>query len=150
MFSWIFSSHKNHSLSWYVAAGVLILSLIVYSIFEWLYVMSITLFLLAWVYILIENNSSPTTSVNVDNSGIHVWSTFYSYTSLRAFSIVYIETQAVYLRLIPEKKLSTMIDIPLTYEVDVIELKNFLLTQLTEEKDAKFTNSDALIHVMRL
>jgi hypothetical protein len=56
----------------------------------------------------------------------------------------------MYLRITPRKKLSTIIDITLTQDVNPVELKNWLAERLEEEKDVKFSNSDALIHVMRL
>jgi hypothetical protein len=57
---------------------------------------------------------------------------------------------AVYLRITPRKKLSAVFDIPMTPDVNPVDLGNYLTTHLEEEKDVKFSNTDALIHVMRL
>lgn len=150
MLSWSFSTHKEHTASWYVIAIVVVLSLVVYGIIEGMYSMSVVAFLFAWVYILMENNSNPITHVQIDNSWIRIGGTFYDYSSIISFSIVYIEDRALYLRITPRKKLSTVLDIPLTQDVNPVELKSYLGDHLQEEKDVKFSNTDALIHVMRL
>lgn len=97
-----------------------------------------------------ENNSSPVTQAEIDDTGIRVGGTFYDYSSLTSFAIVYIEDRALYLRITPRKKLATVLDIPLTQDVNPVELKSYLAERLEEEKDVKFSNTDALIHVMRL
>ncbi len=150
MFSWDFSTHKEHSAAWYIAAIVVVLSLVTYGIIEWIYLLSIAAFLFAWVYILMENNANPVTHVDVDNTGIRVGTTFYEYSSLVSYAIVYVRDTPIYLRITPRKKLSTVIDIPLTPDVDAVELRNYLSGQLEEEKNAQLSNSDVLIHAMRL
>ena len=150
MFSWSFSTHKEHSASWYVVAIIIVLSLVTYGIVEGIYIMSVVSFLFAWVYILMENNSSPVTRADIDESGIRVGGTFYDYSSLMAFSIVYVQDRAMYLRITPRKKLTTVLDIPLTQDVNPVELKNYLGERLDEDKDVKFSNTDALINIMRL
>jgi len=150
MFSWSFSTHKEHSASWYIIAMIVVLSLVTYGIIEGIYIMSIVSFLFAGVYILMENNSSPVTKVDIDEGGIRVGANYYDFSSLSSFSIVYVEDRALYLRITPRKKLSTVIDIPLNTDVNAIELRSYLSGQLEEEKNAQFSNSDALIHVMRL
>ena len=97
-----------------------------------------------------ENNSSPVTRADIDESGIHVGGTFYDYSSLTAFSIVYVQDRAMYLRITPRKKLTTVLDIPLTQDVNPVELKNYLGERLDEDKDVKCSNTDALINIMRL
>lgn len=65
MFSWSFSTHKEHSPSWYVFAIVVVLMLVVYGILQQLYLMSVVAFLFTGVYLLMENNSAPITEVNI-------------------------------------------------------------------------------------
>jgi MFS superfamily sulfate permease-like transporter len=72
MFTWNFSTHKEHSASWYIMAIIVVLSLVVYGIVEGIYIMSVVSFLFAGVYILMENNSNPITRVDIDEAGIHV------------------------------------------------------------------------------
>ena len=70
--------------------------------------------------------------------------------SLEKFAIIRKQNTPLYLRFSPRKKLSPIISIPLTTEVDIDELRDFLTSLIEEDKDAVLTNSDALIHAMRL
>ncbi len=150
MFSWAFSSHKEHSAGWYIVAIIVVLSLVAYGITQWLYLLSIVSFLFAGVYILMENNSNPITRVEIDASGIKVGNSFYDMKSLATFSIIRSWDTPIYLRLIPRKKLSPMVDIPLTQDVNPIALKEWLSNYVEEDKDATLSNSDVIIHAMRL
>lgn len=150
MFSWSFATHKQHTASWYIIAIIVVLSLVTYGIIEGIYIMSVVSFLFAGVYILMENNSNPITHTEIDNSWIRIGGTFFDYSAIQSFSIVYIEDRPMYLRITPRKKLSTVLDIPLTQEVNAVELKTYLAGHLEEQKDVKFSNTDALIHVMWL
>ena len=72
MFTWSFASHKEHSSSWYIAASIVVLTLVIFGIVMQLYFMSVASFLFVGVYLLIENNSTPTTQVEVLEPGIQV------------------------------------------------------------------------------
>ena len=150
MFSWAFSSHKEHSAGWYIVAIIVVLSLVAYGITQWLYLLSIVAFLFAGVYILMENNSNPVTHVEINEEGIKVGNSFYDMKSLSTFSIIRSGDIPLYLRLIPRKKLSPMIDIPLTQDVNPVALKEWLSNYVEEDKDATLSNSDVIIHAMRL
>ncbi len=94
-----------------------------------------------------ENNHSPITSVQIDESGIRVGSVFYSYASIWDFSIITIDDRAVYLRITPRKKISVVIDIPFIQDLDVVAIRSFLNERIEEKKDVKFSNTDAFIHI---
>lgn len=150
MFSWIFASHKEHSPSWYLVAIVVVLILVVYGIVEKLYVMSVVSFLFAGVYLLIENNSSPTTQVDVLERGIQVGWSFYEYSAFSRFAIVSMSGVPAFIRIYPIAKIAAIIDIPLSQEVDVGLLRDYLVTVMEEEHNNTATNADTLIHAMKL
>lgn len=150
MFSWSFSSRKEHSAAWYITAIVVVLTLVGYGIYEGLYIMSIVAFLFAWVYILMENNSAPVMDVEIDEQSIRVGGSVYGLQDMEKFALISIAGTPSFLRFFPRKKLSPIIDIPLSHDVNPIELKNFLSGYIEEDRDATFSNSDALIHAMRL
>ncbi len=133
-----------------MAAIVVVLSLVAYGITQWLYLMSIVAFLFAWVYILIENNSLPATTVTIDEGSIVVWPTKFDYNSIEKFALIAIGWVPTFLRLTVKKRIGSSIDIPLTQDVNPVELKNILLKYLTEDTNATLSNSDAIIHAMRL
>ena len=127
------------------------LFLVIYGILQWLYMMSIAAFLFAWVYIMRENNSAPIVDVQVTENGIQIQDTFYDYPQITNFAILYDQQVARILRIALRKWITPSIDIPLvSEEVNVSELKNFLLNYLSENTNAEFSKSDRVIQAMRL
>lgn len=112
--------------------------------------MSIVAFLFAGVYVLMENNSAPVMHVEVDEQSIRVGGSVYELKEMEKFAIISIANVPSFLRLFPRKRLSPVVDIPLSHDVNPVELKNFLAEHVEEDKNATLSNSDALIHAMRL
>ncbi len=129
---------------------VIVLSLVTYGIIEGIYLLSIAVFLFAWVYILIENNSLPTTHVHIDENGILVGGMNIDYSSINTFALIGIDGIPSFLRISLKKKISSSLNIPLSSTTNPAELKGFLLAYLDEDTTASFSNSDAIIHAMRL
>ncbi len=150
MFTWSFASHREHSPSWYIVAIIVVLMLVVYGIVMQLYLMSVVSFLFAGVYLLIENNSTPTTQVEVLERGIQVWWSFYDYMAFSRFAMVTISDIPTFIRLYPNRKLAPLIDIPLSSEIDNWELRKYLSQYMLEEYNNTISNADALIHAMKL
>ena len=78
---------------------MVVLFLIIYGIYEELYMMSIVAFLFAGVYILKENNSAPLTDVQVTDTGIQIQTSFYDYSQFTSFAVLYDGSVATMLRL---------------------------------------------------
>lgn len=97
-----------------------------------------------------ENNSAPTTQVHVLENGIQVGSSFYEYGSYSRFAIVTISNTPAFIRLYPIRKLAPLIDIPLSPEVDAVELRSYLASIMEEEHNNTISSADALIHAMKL
>lgn len=150
MFSWSFASRKDHSPSWYLIAIVVVLMLVIYGIVEWLYLMSIVVFLFSGVYLLMENNSTPITQVDITDRGIQVGGSFYQYSQFSKFAMISIADAPSFIRFYPIRTLSPVIDIPLSPEVDSTELRGYLSGIMQEEKNNTLSNADALIHAMKL
>ncbi len=150
MFSWSFASRKEHSASWYLVAIVVVLMLVVYGIVEGLYLMSVVSFLFAGVYLLMENNSTPVLQVDVTERGIQVGGSFYDYSQFSRFAMISIADVPAFIRLYPVRRLSPLIDIPLSTEVSPVDLRSYLATVMEEEHNNTISNADALIHAMKL
>lgn len=112
--------------------------------------MSVAAFLFAGVYIMIENNSTPLSDVHVTEQGVQVESTFYPYADMLYFSLVYEEGIPRLLRLGMKKWITTLIDIPLTSDVNPQVLRSFLLGYLEESDKTEFSKTDKVIRAMRL
>jgi hypothetical protein len=150
MFSWDFSAKKEHTASWYLIALGVVATLVIYGITQWLYLLSIVSFLFAWVYILMENNGKHEVKVQMTESVIRVADSVYEIKSFEKFSIITVNGTPLYLRLFPKKRFSPILDIPLHASVPLEEVREFLALSLEEDTTATLTNSDALIHAMRL
>lgn len=55
-----------------------------------------------------------------------------------------------FIRFYPIKKISTTIDIPLSPEIVVGDIREYLATVLEEEHNNTASNADTLIHAMKL
>lgn len=126
------------------------LSLVIYGIIEGMYLMSIVAFLFAGVYILMENNAIPVTSVDINDRMIKVNDTIYEMDKIDRFALLSQEGNYVMLRLFIKKWINPIIDIPLTWEIDGGELKDFLSWVLAYDAEADWTRTDKLINTMRL
>jgi hypothetical protein len=124
--------------------------LVVYGIVEGLYLMSIVSFLFAGVYLLMENNSAPVLQVDVTERGIQVGGSFYDYAQFSRFALVSRDDTPAFVRLYPVRRLSPIIDIPLSSEVSPTELRSYLASVMEEEHNNTLSNADALIHAMKL
>lgn len=88
--------------------------------------------------------------VEVDEKWIRVSWSVYELRDMEKFAVISIAGTPAFVRLFPRKKLSPVIDIPLTQDVNPGELKDFLAGYIEEDKNAILSNSDAIIHAMRL
>lgn len=66
------------------------------------------------------------------------------------FSIVSIGDIPTFIRLYPTKKVAALIDIPLSSEVNTMDLRKFLQSVMEEDLNNSISNADALIHAMKL
>ncbi len=97
-----------------------------------------------------ENNAAPLTDVDVTENGIQVQDTFYEYSQIASFAILYDQQVAKILRFSVKKWITSLIDIPITQDVNPAELRTILLKNIAENPDAEFTKSDRIIQAMRL
>ncbi len=150
MIQWQFASSKERPPQWYVIALIIVLVLVIYGIIEGVYIMSIVAFLFAGVYILMENNATPVTVATITDRAIEVGNTRYEIDTFERFTLLKNGDDFVMLRLFGKKSFASIIDIPLTSEVDAYYLKDFLSSYLSLDTDADWKQSDRIIHAMKL
>ena len=97
-----------------------------------------------------ENNSTPVLQVDVTDRGIQVGGSFYEYSQFSRFAMVSRDNTPAFIRLYPIRKLSPIIDIPLSTEVSSTDLRVYLASVMEEEHNNTISNADALIHAMKL
>lgn len=97
-----------------------------------------------------ENNSTPVAHVEVDEQSVRVGGSIYELKEIEKFAIISVENIPSFLRLTPRKRLSPVIDIPFSEDVNPVDIRDFLAGYIEEDKNAVLSNSDALIHAMKL
>lgn len=135
---------------WYIIGLIAALCFVIYGIINGIYLLSIVALLFPGVYILMENNNSPLASVKIDEAGVHVDESHYFFSDMESFALIRIDNIPSILRIKQTKTLAPLIDIPLSPEIDTGVLQDFLLQHVAEDKNAKFTNADAFIHMTGL
>lgn len=151
LFSWV-SPRKitNKSPIWYLIAIIIVLTLVVYGISQKLWIMPIVALLFAWVYMLHENNAPDTIITEVTETGISSRGNFYDFAKIESFAILYVNDIPYILRLRTLGSIPPLLDIYLTEWIDIVALRDILLTRVREDTTAKITFADNLIHLLKL
>lgn len=97
------------------------------------------------VLLLVENNSEPVVQVSLDASYVQINNAKYALRDFESFAVIEMEGVPLYLRFFPKKRLSPLLEIPLTELVDIAELRSFLSERLPENEDSHFSHTDTLI-----
>jgi len=150
MFSWEFNSKKEKSSSWYTVAIIIAISLIIWGYIVGLYVMSIVIFMFIWVYILIENNTPDLIDIEINESWIKVWDTFYDYPKIEKFSIIYNKNTPVYLRLRLRVRWFKLLDLPITSDVNAAGVRAFLSDYVEEDEKWEIGAIDRILNYLKL
>lgn len=151
MLTWEIDTKQDKGATWYVTAGIFSLALIVWGIWVGLYVMSIVIFILAGVYILIDNNAPERVTITVNENGIMIASSFYDYPKIESFSIVYDDGKPVLLRLKTTVRGLKNIDVELNNQVNPAELRGFLGQYAAEEENGgELTNTERLTRYLKI
>ena len=148
MFSWTISNEKNRGPMWYIFAIIIILVLVIYGIISGLYLMSVVAVLFSGVFLLIENNTLPTTRFFINEKHLQIDNTPYTWENFSHFSIVDIGNRKI-LKLFPLKKFSPVFEIPLNSDINSAELYNFLKNFL-EEKEGNNSSLDAITEITKI
>lgn len=101
MFSWEFSNKKNRGPIWYIIGLIVVGSLVMFGILTQLYLLSVVTILFTGVILLIENNSAPSTQVQILEDKIIIDNETFLYENYSSFRIITVEQYAYALRFLP-------------------------------------------------
>ena len=104
LYSWKFNDKKERSQLWYIITLSIVIWLVIWWFLTKQYWMSFLIMLIAWVTYFVENNSEDEVNVYITNLWIKISNTFYDFSKINSFSLIYDGENAVYLRLIINKK----------------------------------------------
>lgn len=149
IYSWTFSNEKNRWSMWYIIALSVVIWLVVWGFLTKQYVMSFLIILITWVTFFVENNSEENTNVFITNLWIKVNSTFYDFSKIASYTIIYDWENAVFLRLALVKKWLKFLDLDIDNNI-AINLKWILPNFLNEDEKWELNFSDKLIRMLKL
>lgn len=74
----------------------------------------------------------------------------YEFKDFSSFALISVDSVPKILRFQSKKRFSPIIDIPITSDVNPVELRNWLKEILPEDENARFTTTDALIDIAKI
>lgn len=149
LYNWSFSNDKNRGNLWYVIALSIMIGIVVWWFLSRQYVLSFLAILIAGVYFFVENNSEEIMYISITPLGFKLNNTFYDYSKIRSFSLIYEGENAVVLRLNLIKKGLKYLDLPINNEI-ALALKEVLPNFLKEDENGELGLSDKVIKILKL
>lgn len=149
LYYWEFSDEKNRWTFWYIIAISVVIWLVFWWVFTWQYWLSIIAILGAWVMFFIENNTSKEIKVEISTLWIKIWENFYDFWKIENFSFIYNKENAVFLRLILNKRWISLINLKIDNKI-CSDLKTILPNFIKEEKDWELSTSEKIINLLKL
>ena len=134
---------------WFIIAGILILSFVIYAILTNSATTAIVFIILTGVYYLTHNQEPRIISIKITELGISIDKNFYPYNTINSFWIVYHPPFVRTLNLRLGTKSFTQIKIELS-EQNPVEVRQFLAKEIPEIEGAEESMIDILIRLLRL
>ena len=119
--------------SWYIIAGSIVVTFVVYGILSNAVTMSSAFILLAGVYLLAHQEEEKKIDYLITTLGVQVGNHLYPYSELQSFHVLYNSVYKNTLILSLKEKLVSELMISLD-EVDVTSVREILLSRKLEEK----------------
>ena len=134
---------------WYMVASVIVISLVVYAIFTNSATMAIVFILLAGMFFMTHKKKPRIVDVKITKLGVFYDKTFYHYTAINAFWVVYHPpfVRVLYLRL--GGKTYRLIKIELNHQ-NPTEVRHLLSKEIPEIEGMEEHPFDMLSRVLRL
>ena len=149
IYTWEFNDKKNRWSLWYIIALSIIIGLSIWWFLTKQYWMSFIVLLIAWFGYFVENNSDDQVVVKIKELWIKVSWTFYDYSSIESFWIVYKWENAILLRLNLNKRWLRHIDIKINNNL-AGDLKSILEKFIEQTGKIDLTLSEKIIQLLKL
>ncbi len=149
LYGWSFSNDKNRGSLWYIIALSVVIWLVIWGFLSRQYPLSFLIILITWVYFFVENNSEDIINISLTQLWIKLNNSFYDYSKIGSYTIIYNWEQAVILRLTLVKKWLKYLDIKINNEIAII-LKEVLPNYIKEDEKWELSLTDKLIQILKL
>ena len=151
---WVAPAYRQteKSKAWYLLMGLVVLGFVLYGLFSgdatgW--IISITFLVLAGVYYLSELKQVPIVQISISKLGIQFGQKYYPYNQIKSFWILN-EPNAKHLNLILQKGMDRSLSIIMPDDINIGQLREFLLLQIPEEEGKEESFVDQLIRNLGL
>jgi len=148
--SWQFDSKKSRWATWYIVVLSIAIWLIIWWFLSKQFWMSFVIIILIWLVFYIENNWEDIVWVNIIQQWIKIWSSFYSFSEIKNYRIIYENENAVLLKLNLLKKVWIVsIDINIDNTI-VVDIKNILINFIEEKTDRQLTFIEKMMRILKI
>ena len=149
LYTWKFNDKKNRGSLWYIIALSIVIWLSIWWFLTKQYWMSFIVLLIAWFGYFIENNSEDQVEVEIKELWIKIAWTFYDYSSIDSFWIVYKWENATLLRLNLNRRGLRHIDVKIDNNL-ASDLKNILTEYIESAGKINLSLSEKIIQLLKL
>lgn len=105
--------------------------------------------LTAGFFYFLENNAEDTVNIDITDQGIRVLWNFYDYSRIEWFSLVYRGDQAVYLRIIVQKKWFSALNLRIDNS-NANDIRAILLNYIEEKPRQEMWILEKITHLLKL
>ena len=149
LYTWAYEDMKDRSPIWYVIALSVAIGLIIWWFLTRQYWMSIVIMLVGWFFYFLENNAEDSVSVSITELWVRVQDTFYDYSKIWGFSLVYNWENAIFLRLLIKKRWISVLNIKLDNAI-ARDIRPILWNYVEENEKQDITFSEKIMHLLKL
>lgn len=149
LYSWTFSSEKEKSSTWYAIAFSAVIGLAIWGIINKIFIFSFLVFLVAGVYLYVENSSEDEVNVSINEDSIDINNSTYDLSNITSYQIINDWNQPIILRLMIWKKWIRQIDLEIDKNISK-DLDKFLPNILEKLEDWELNNIEKFIRYINL
>lgn len=149
IYSWSFSSKKSRWNTWYIITLSIVIGLVIWWFLTKQYGMSFIILLLTWLVYFVENNSSDLVEVSINQLWIKIWDSFYDFSVIDSFTLLYEWENAILVRLNLNKKWLRHLDLNIDNNI-ALDLKNILVNYIEENWKENLGFVDKAIRLLKL
>lgn len=151
LLEWHTPEYINHpkTKTWYMVAGIIMVSLIAYALYTNSATMAIVFIVLTGVYTLTHNRNPRIIYIKLTELGIYVDEIFHPYNTINSFWIVYHPPYVSTLNLKLGDRSGTHLSIQLNQQ-NPVEVREILSREIPEMEGQQENMMDILIRLLRL
>lgn len=149
LYSWNYDDSKNRSPLWYMVALAIAIGLIIWWFFTRQYGMSIVIMLIVGFFYFLENNTEDWVEVHITDLGIMIQESFYDFSRISAFSIIFSWENAVFLRLSIAKRWISTINLRVDNNI-ISNIRPLLSNYIEENPKQELSFLEKITHSLKL